>query len=131
MAKKKKFIDTKIDEKSSIEDQIYSLINNIKDIELTLLEEADNNNIQKINFENKLLKIKDDIANAVDANGKSLYSNDIKRNAAFIELKINDTDLIETENEIRSLDFFIAKKKIELQYLKNLLSFKKQIFEKQ
>lgn len=64
-------------------------------------------------------KIKSDINAAVDANGKKIYSNDVAREAAFIDEVENHADLMSRQNEVQILQKEIQERKIEIECLNN------------
>lgn len=110
-------------------EELLALIEKIQTLQLEVLD-LDLETIEKEkNYELSLLEIKTKINNAVDANGKALYSNAEKREVALLEeLKNNpnltvDKDVIQDDKKIKRV------KQIEVEYLNNKLSILK-IFAK-
>lgn len=103
-------------------DEMIELAQEINSLELKNLD----NRLELAEDEKKYqllcASLREEILNEVDSNGKAKYSNDLKRNNAFIERKEEDDSIIELESDIEYKKKAIKILEIELSYLKNILN---------
>lgn len=104
---------------SEMADRLMELPQAISEIQLEILErtEASKEVQDKITMIES--KIKTDINNAVDANGKKVYSNAEAREAAFIEDANENQELIDLKKEYDYTQREISEKRIEIERLSN------------
>lgn len=100
-------------------DRLMELPQAISEIQLEILErtEASKEVQDKITMIES--KIKTDINNAVDANGKKVYSNAEAREAAFIEDANENQELIDLKKDYDYTQREISEKRIEIERLSN------------
>lgn len=104
---------------SEMADRLMELPQAISEIQLEILErtEASKEVQDKITMIES--KIKTDINNAVDANGKKVYSNAEAREAAFIEDANENQELIDLKKDYDYTQREISEKRIEIERLSN------------
>lgn len=104
---------------SEMADRLMELPQEISEIQLEILErtEASKEVQDKITMIES--KIKTDINNAVDANGKKVYSNAEAREAAFIEDANENQELIDLKKDYDYTQREISEKRIEIERLSN------------
>ena len=73
------------------------------------------------------VKTLNDITNELDDRGKPVYSNDIKRQGALMEMQTQDQEYLKLKATIDDLTLAIKKADIELDYLYNMQSNLKAI----
>jgi len=122
-------VPDRIIEKKSDYDILVEFIDQIKHLEYRILETSEKVAFAERELDNAILKMKDEIANEVDGNGKPLYSNDMKRQAALLEKKEDDGMITQLEDDIQEFKHDIAADNIELKYQKNLFEIHKLAFK--
>lgn len=73
------------------------------------------------------VRMMNNITNAVDDKGKPVYSNDIKRQGALMELQAQDQEYLKLKTAINDLTLAIKKAEIEMDFLYNTQSNLKAI----
>lgn len=97
--------------------RLMQLPNEISDLQLEILDLTDAVNATQAKIQVSESKIKSDINNAVDANGKKVYSNEDARKAAFIEDAANDPELSSLNETLSSQNSHIQTKRILVEAL--------------
>lgn len=64
-------------------------------------------------------RIKSEINNLVDLNGKKVHSNEDARKAAFIDEVANNTELAELNSIVNDMQVMIQEKRIKIEALSN------------
>ncbi|WP_353096187.1 hypothetical protein [Tissierella praeacuta] len=102
-----------------IKDRLFSLPNEIENKKVKILNEREEleNDREKL----KLWEIDkiESINDAVDDNGKALYSNDTKRKIALENMKLEDNDYLELSEKLQSRTYHVARLEIQLDKLYN------------
>jgi chromosome segregation ATPase len=99
--------------------RLLELPQEIADLQLEILQKS--NDVQDVSKEiiRTETKIRVNIANKVDENGKKVYSNEDARKAAFQEFTESDLDLNELKEKSSQLDQEVQKLKIKLEFCGN------------
>ena len=97
--------------------RLMQLPNEISDLQLEILDLNDAVNATQAKIQVSESKIKSDINNAVDANGKKVYSNEDARKAAFIEDAANDPELSSLNETLSNQNSHIQTKRILVEAL--------------
>jgi hypothetical protein len=100
-------------------DRLLELPNEISDLQLQILDRTDIVNATQNRIQVIESKIKSDINNAVDANGKKVYSNEESRKAAFIEDAAENSELKELNDIVADQQRMIQEKRIAVEALSN------------
>lgn len=100
-------------------DRLLELPNEISDLQLQILDRTDVVSATQEKIQVIESKIKSDINNAVDANGKKVYSNEDARKAAFIEDTADNSELKELNTIVADQQRFIQEKRIQVEALSN------------
>jgi Na+-transporting NADH:ubiquinone oxidoreductase subunit NqrC len=104
---------------SEMADRLMELPQAISEIQLEILERTDASKQVQDKITTIESKIKADINNAVDANGKKVYSNAEAREAAFIEDANDNQELKDLKTHYDYLQREVSEKKIEIEKLSN------------
>jgi prefoldin subunit 5 len=104
---------------SEMADRLMELPQTISEIQLEILEITDAAKQVQDKITTIESKIKADINNAVDANGKKVYSNAEAREAAFIEDANDNQELKDLKTHYDYLQREVSEKKIEIEKLSN------------
>jgi prefoldin subunit 5 len=104
---------------SEMADRLMELPQTISEIQLEILEITDAAKQVQDKITTIESKIKADINNAVDANGKKVYSNAEAREAAFIEDTNDNPELKDRKTHYDYLQREVSEKKIEIEKLSN------------
>lgn len=91
----------------------------VSEIQLEILERTEASKEVQDKITTIESKIKTDINNAVDANGKKVYSNAEAREAAFIEDANENQELIDLKKDYDYAQREISEKRIEIERLSN------------
>lgn len=99
--------------------RLLELPQEISDIQLEILQKS--NEVQEVLKEivSTETKIRVNIANKVDENGKKVYSNEDARKAAFQEFTENDFELNELKEKNSKIDREVQELKIKLEFYGN------------
>ena len=100
-------------------DRLLELPTEISDLQLQILDRTDVVSATQEKIQVIESKIKSDINNAVDANGKKVYSNEDARKAAFIEDTADNAELKELNAIVADQQRFIQEKRIQVEALSN------------
>lgn len=100
-------------------DRLLELPTEISDLQLQILDRTDVVSATQEKIQVIESKIKSDINNAVDANGKKVYSNEDARKAAFIEDTADNAELKELNAIVADQQRFIQEKRIQVEALGN------------
>lgn len=100
-------------------DRLMELPQAISEIQLEILERTEASKEVQDKITTIESKIKTDINNAVDANGKKVYSNAEAREAAFIEDANENQELIDLKKDYDYAQREISEKRIEIERLSN------------
>lgn len=102
-----------------IKTRLLSLPREIADVRDGILTQ--HNSLADLNEQKRKWEVEQSgkIANAVGEDGKSLYSNDVKRQAALAEIKEKNTDYIQLDITIKNVTDTIKKQEIQLERLCN------------
>lgn len=102
-----------------LSDRLLELPQEIADLQLEILQKS--NQMQNVSKEiiSAETKIRVNIANKVDENGKKVYSNEDARKAAFQEFTESDFELNELKEQSATLDQENQKLKIKLEFCGN------------
>lgn len=100
-------------------DRLLELPTEISDLQLQILDRTDVVSATQEKIQVIESKIKSDINNAVDANGKKVYSNEDSRKAAFIEDTADNAELKELNAIVADQQRFIQEKRIQVEALSN------------
>lgn len=98
-------------------DRLLELPTEISDLQLQILDRTDVVSATQEKIQVIESKIKSDINNAVDANGKKVYSNEDARKAAFIEDTADNAELKELNAIVADQQRFIQEKRIQVEAL--------------
>ena len=104
---------------SEMADRLMELPQAISEIQLEILERTEASKQVQDKITTIESKIKADINNAVDANGKKVYSNAEAREAAFIEDANENQELIDLKKDYDYSQREISEKRIEIERLSN------------
>jgi hypothetical protein len=104
---------------SEMADRLMELPQAISEIQLEILERTEASKQVQDKITTIESKIKTDINNAVDANGKKAYSNAEAREAAFIEDANDNQELTDLKTDYDYVQREISEKKIEIEKLSN------------
>lgn len=102
-----------------LSNRLLELPQEIADLQLEILQKS--NQMQNVSKEiiSAETKIRVNIANKVDENGKKIYSNEDARKAAFQEFTESDFELNELKEKSATLDQENQKLKIKLEFCGN------------
>lgn len=100
-------------------DRLLELPTEISDLQLQILDRTDVVSATQEKIQVIESKIKSDINNAVDANGKKVYSNEDARKAAFIEDTADNSELKDLNSIVADQQRFIQEKRIQVEALSN------------
>ncbi len=100
-------------------DRLMELPQAISEIQLEILERTEGSKELQDKITTIESKIKTDINNAVDANGKKVYSNAEAREAAFIEDANENEELKSLKSELDYTQREISEKRIKIEKLSN------------
>jgi prefoldin subunit 5 len=100
-------------------DRLMELPQAISEIQLEILERTEASKEVQDKITTIESKIKTDINNAVDANGKKVYSNAEAREAAFIEDANENEELKDLKTDYDYMQREISEKRIEIEKLSN------------
>lgn len=100
-------------------DRLLELPTEISDLQLQILDRTDVVSATQEKIQVIESKIKSDINNAVDANGKKVYSNEDARKAAFIEDTADNSELKDLNLIVADQQRFIQEKRIQVEALSN------------
>lgn len=100
-------------------DRLMELPQAVSEIQLEILERTEASKEVQDKITTIESKIKTDINNAVDANGKKVYSNAEAREAAFIEDANENQELIDLKKDYDYSQREISEKRIEIERLSN------------
>jgi Na+-transporting NADH:ubiquinone oxidoreductase subunit NqrC len=104
---------------SEMADRLMELPQAISEIQLEILERTEASKQVQDKITTIESKIKADINNAVDANGKKVYSNAEAREAAFIEDANDNQELKDLKTDYDYMQREVSEKKIEIEKLSN------------
>jgi hypothetical protein len=104
---------------SEMADRLMELPQAISEIQLEILERTEGSKELQDKITTIESKIKTDINNAVDANGKKVYSNAEAREAAFIEDANENEELKSLKSELDYTQREISEKRIKIEKLSN------------
>jgi hypothetical protein len=104
---------------SEMADRLMELPQAISEIQLEILERTEASKQVQDKITTIESKIKADINNAVDANGKKAYSNAEAREAAFIEDANDNQELTDLKTDYDYMQREISEKRIEIEKLSN------------
>ena len=104
---------------SEMADRLMELPQAISEIQLEILERTDASKQVQDKITTIESKIKADINNAVDANGKKAYSNAEAREAAFIEDANETQEWMDLKTDYDYMQREISEKRIEIEKLSN------------
>ena len=104
---------------SEMADLLMELPQAISEIQLEILERTEASKQVQDKITTIESKIKADINNAIDGNGKKVYSNAEAREAAFIEDANETQELIDLKTDYDYMQREISEKKIEIEKLSN------------
>lgn len=100
-------------------DRLLELPTKIRGLQLQILDHTEVVSATQEKIQVIESKIKSDINNAVDANGKKVYSNEDARKAAFIEDAADNDELKELNTILADQQRFIQEKRIQVEALSN------------
>jgi Na+-transporting NADH:ubiquinone oxidoreductase subunit NqrC len=100
-------------------DRLMELPQAISEIQLEILERTEASKEVQDKITTIESKIKTDINNVVDANGKKVYSNAEAREAAFIEDANENEELKDLKTDYDYMQREISEKRIEIEKLSN------------
>jgi Na+-transporting NADH:ubiquinone oxidoreductase subunit NqrC len=100
-------------------DRLMELPQAISEIQLEILERTETSKEVQDKITTIESKIKTDINNVVDANGKKVYSNAEAREAAFIEDANENEELKDLKTDYDYMQREISEKRIEIEKLSN------------
>lgn len=100
-------------------DRLMELPQAISEIQLDILERTEAAKQVQDKITTIESKIKADINNAVDGNGKKVYSNAEAREAAFIEDAAENQERMDLKTHYDYLQREVSEKKIEIEKLSN------------
>lgn len=100
-------------------DRLMEMPQAISEIQLDILERTEAAKQVQDKITTIESKIKADINNAVDANGKKVYSNAEAREAAFIEDAAENQERMDLKTHYDYLQREVSEKKIEIEKLSN------------
>lgn len=100
-------------------DRLMELPTEISDLQLASLDQnqvvmSTQEKVQVIES-----RIKSEINNLVDLNGKKVHSNEDARKAAFIDEVANNTELAELNSIVNDMQVMIQEKRIKIEALSN------------
>ena len=100
-------------------DRLMELPTEISDLQLASLDQnqvvmSTQEKVQVIES-----RIKSEINNLVDLNGKKVHSNEDARKAAFIDEVANNTELAELKSIVNDMQVMIQEKRIKIEALSN------------
>ena len=104
---------------SEMADRLMELPQAISEIQLEILERTEASKQVQDKITTIESKIKADINNAVDANGKKAYSNAEAREAAFIEDANETQEWMDLKTDYDYMQREISEKRIEIEKLSN------------
>jgi len=104
---------------SEMADRLMELPQAISEIQLEILERTEASKEVQDKITTIESKIKTDINNVVDANGKKVYSNAEAREAAFIEDANENEELKDLKTDYDYMQREISEKRIEIEKLSN------------
>ena len=104
---------------SDMADRLMELPQAISEIQLEILERTEASKQVQDKITTIESKIKADINNAVDANGKKAYSNAEAREAAFIEDANETQEWMDLKTDYDYMQREISEKRIEIEKLSN------------
>jgi hypothetical protein len=104
---------------SEMADRLMELPQAISEIQLEILERTEASKQVQAKITTIESKIRADINNEVDANGKKVYSNAEAREAAFIEESNDNEELKDLKTDYEYIQREISEKKIEIEKLSN------------
>jgi hypothetical protein len=104
---------------SEMADRLMELPQAISEIQLEILERTEASKQVQDKITTIESKIKADINNAIDANGKKVYSNAEAREAAFIEDANETQELMDLKTDYDYMQREISEKRIEIEKLSN------------
>lgn len=100
-------------------DRLLELPTEINDFQLQILDHTDIVSSTQKKIQVIESKIKSDINNTFDANGKKVYSNEDSRKAAFTEDIADNSELKELNEIVADQQRFIQEKRIQVEALSN------------
>lgn len=102
-----------------IKERLLSLPNEIEKLKIEILEERELLENRKEQLKLWEIDTIEAINDAVDGNGKSIYSNDSKRKIALENAKLEDDDYLELNKKLQASTSQVARLEIQLDKLYN------------
>lgn len=97
---------------NQLAENLLGLPSKIKQVQLEILDETAEFQVVQDKIKTVESKLKTEINNAVDANGKKVYSNEDARRAAFIEDAANNFELTDLNSVLADKQRSLQEKKI-------------------
>jgi hypothetical protein len=97
---------------NQLAENLLGLPSKIKQVQLEILDETAEFQVVQDKIKTVESKLKTEINNAVDANGKKVYSNEDARRAAFIEDAANNLELTDLNSVLADKQRSLQEKKI-------------------
>ena len=97
---------------NQLAENLLGLPSKIKQVQLEILDETAEFHVVQDKIKTVESKLKTEINNAVDANGKKVYSNEDARRAAFIEDAANNLELTDLNSVLADKQRSLQEKKI-------------------
>ena len=97
---------------NQLAENLLGLPSKIKQVQLEILDETADVQVVQDKIKTVESKLKTEINNAVDANGKKIYSNEDARRAAFIEDAANNLELTDLNSVLVDKQRSLQEKKI-------------------
>lgn len=97
---------------NQLAENLLGLPSKIKQVQLEILDETAEFQVVQDKIKTVESKLKTEINNAVDANGKKVYSNEDSRRAAFIEDAANNLELTDLSSVLADKQRSLQEKKI-------------------
>ena len=97
---------------NQLAENLLGLPSKIKQVQLEILDETVEFQVVQDKIKTVESKLKTEINNAVDANGKKVYSNEDARRAAFIEDAANNLELTDLNSVLADKQRSLQEKKI-------------------
>ena len=100
-------------------DRLHELPIEIENASIKLIELTSDLHEKTSDLKKSEMEMKLEIADALDANGKKLYSNAESREAALVEKMRMDESVVELQKTIKTVETSIQKIKVKVELLSN------------
>lgn len=100
-------------------DRLHELPTKIENASIELIELTSDLHEKTSELKKSEMEMKLEIADALDANGKKLYSNAESREAALVEKMRMDESVVELQKTIKAIETSIQKIKVEVELFSN------------